>query len=124
MSLDLAPLVGGLKDTSVIGTMASGLVGSDILRIAGEVRAMEAGGAKICNLTVGDFQPREFAIPAKLRDDIASALAAGETNYPPGDGVPALRQAVQRLYERELGLKYPLEGILIAGGARPVIYGA
>jgi alkanesulfonate monooxygenase SsuD/methylene tetrahydromethanopterin reductase-like flavin-dependent oxidoreductase (luciferase family) len=55
----------------------------------------EAGGAKICNLTVGDFQPREFASPAKLRDDIAAALAAGETNYPPGDGVPALRQAVQ-----------------------------
>jgi aspartate aminotransferase len=124
MSLDLAPFMGGLKDTSVVGTMAAGLVGSDILRIAGEIRAMEAGGAKICNLTVGDFQPREFAIPTKLRDDIASALAAGETNYPPGDGVPALRQAVQRFYERALGLKYPLEGILIAGGARPVIYGA
>jgi aspartate aminotransferase len=30
---------------------------------------------------------------------------------------------VQRFYERDLGLKYPLDSVLIAGGARPVIYG-
>jgi aspartate aminotransferase len=103
--------------------MARGLIGSEILRIAAEIREHVAQGRKVCNLTVGDFSPREFPIPEGLSRHISSALQAGETNYPPSDGVLELRQAVQRFYERALGLKYPLEGILIAGGARPIIYG-
>ncbi|MBA4071678.1 MAG: aminotransferase [Gemmatimonas sp.] len=102
--------------------MAAGLTGSEILKIAGEIRAMVRGGAPICNLTVGDFDPAQFPIPARLRDGVATALAKGETNYPPADGVPELRQAVQAYYRRELGLAYPIECIHVTGGARPVIY--
>ena len=121
MALDLTSLLGPRRDDTV-GTMVRGLIGSEILRIAGEIRELVAQGKQVCNLTVGDFSPREFPIPALLGDAIASALKAGETNYPPSDGVLTLRQAVQRFYERSLGLKYPLESVLIAGGARPVIY--
>ena len=108
---------------SRVSAMAAGLVGSEILKIAAEIRALVRDGAKICNLTVGDFDPRQFPIPEQLRLEIGKALERGETNYPPSDGMPELRQAVQRYYERELGLAYPMESILIAGGARPVIYG-
>jgi aspartate aminotransferase len=121
MALDLSSLLGPRRDDTV-GTMVRGLIGSEILRIAGEIRELVAQGKQVCNLTVGDFSPREFPIPASLGDAIAAALKAGETNYPPSDGVLALRQAVVRFYERALGLKYPLESVLIAGGARPVIY--
>lgn len=106
-----------------VSTMAAGLTGSEILKIAAEIRAMVRDGAKICNLTVGDFDPKEFPIPDRLRDEVGSALTRGETNYPPSDGVLELRQAVQAYYRRELGLSYPIESILITGGARPVIYG-
>lgn len=121
MALELTSLLGPLRDDTV-GTMARGLVGSEILRISAEIRELVARGKQVCNLTVGDFSPREFPIPAVLGDSIASALKAGETNYPPSDGVLALRQAVLGFYERSLGLRYPLESVLIAGGARPVIY--
>ncbi|WP_426733781.1 pyridoxal phosphate-dependent aminotransferase [Myxococcus faecalis] len=123
MALDLTSLPRPSRDDATVGTMARGLVGSEILRIAAEVRELVAKGRKVCNLTVGDFSPREFPIPEGLRTHITAALQAGETNYPPSDGVLGLRQAVQRFYERALGLKYPLEGIVIAGGARPIIYG-
>lgn len=106
-----------------VSKMASGLVGSEILKIAADIRAMIRGGKKICNLTVGDFDPKQFPIPVKLKTEIGKALDKGETNYPPSDGVLELRQAVQRYYERELGLKYPVESFLICGGARPAIYG-
>ncbi len=105
-----------------LGTMVSALIGSEILKIAGEVRALERAGRPVCNLTVGDFAPREFRIPQPLERAIAQALADGQTNYPPADGLLALREAVQSFYARALGLSYPLEGILIAGGARPLIY--
>jgi aspartate aminotransferase len=122
MAIDLTSLPRPSRDDTTVSTMARGLVGSEILRIAAEIRELVAKGNKVCNLTVGDFSPKEFPIPDGLRDQIGAALQAGETNYPPSDGVLDLRQAVQRFYERSLGLKYPLEGITIAGGARPVIY--
>jgi aspartate aminotransferase len=122
--LDLAALARdpGPDPDSRISTMAAGLIGSEILRIASEIRALIASGRPVCNLTVGDFDPRYFPIPAKLAEGTRAALERGETNYPPSNGMPDLRQAVGRFYERELGLRYPVESILIHGGARPVIY--
>jgi aspartate aminotransferase len=120
-ALDLAALA---KQTGPnrVSEMAGSLVASEILKIAGQIRGLVQGGKSICNLTVGDFDPKQFPIPERLRSEIVKALDAGETNYPPSDGVLQLRQSVQRYYRRELGLEYPVESILIAGGARPLIY--
>jgi aspartate aminotransferase len=122
--LDLAELVrdAGPDPRSRLSGMASGLVGSEILRIASEIRALVASGRSVCNLTVGDFDPRHFPIPPQLAAGVQAALERGETNYPPANGIGELRQAVMRFYERELGLRYPLESVLICAGARPVIY--
>src|SRR5690242_17364143 len=54
MALDLNPLFGPRRDDTV-GTMARGLQGSEILRIAAEIRELVAQGKQVCNLTVGDF---------------------------------------------------------------------
>lgn len=107
-----------------VSAMAAGLVGSEILRIAAEIRALKAAGRSVCDLSVGDFDPRQFPIPEGLASAIQAALTKGETNYPPSNGVLELREAVRRFYARELGLDYPLGGVLVAGGARPLIYGA
>jgi aspartate aminotransferase len=122
--LDLAALAreAGPHPDQRVSSMASGLVGSEILRIASEIRALVASGRQVCNLTVGDFDPRHFPIPAQLVEGIQAALEKGETNYPPSNGMPELRQAVARFYERELGLRYPVDSILIVAGARPFIY--
>jgi aspartate aminotransferase len=112
----------GPSPSGRVSTMAAALVGSEILRIAGEIRALKATGRAICDLTVGDFAPSQFPIPARLAAGIHEALDRGETNYPPSSGIAPLREAVARLYERDLGLCYPVESVLIVGGARPVIY--
>jgi aspartate aminotransferase len=107
-----------------LSALARGVIGSEILKIAAEIRALKAKGAAICNLTVGDFDPAYFPIPAELLEGTRAALAAGHTNYPPSDGVLALRESVTRFYARELDLSYPVESVLVAGGARPLLYGA
>src|SRR5438552_2226896 len=107
-----------------LSALARGLTGSEILKISSEVRVAVASGKEILNLTVGDFSPSEFRIPPELERDIIEALRAGETNYPPSDGTMELRRAVVRFYEEELSLRYPVESVLIAGGARPIIYAA
>ena len=105
-----------------LSTLAAILEPSTILRIAGEIRALQSQGRDICDLTVGDFDPKHFPIPEKLREGVKAALDAGATNYPPSPGIPALREAVQRFYSRHLGLNYPVDSVLIAAGARPLIY--
>ncbi len=107
-----------------LSAMARRLRGSVILRIAGEVRAMIAAGKPVCNLTVGDFDPKQFPIPAVLRDAVTRALANGETNYPPSEGLLPLRKAIADYVEREQGVRYPIESVLVAGGGRPVVYAA
>ena len=103
--------------------MAEGLIGSEILRIAAAIRQMQQDGRPVLNFTVGDFDPRYFPIPEKLKKAIFEALEKGETNYPPSNGILELRRAVQRFYERELHLSYPTESVLISSGARPALYG-
>jgi aspartate aminotransferase len=123
--MEIAPLfLPADEGDAGLSSLARGVIGSEILRIAAEIRALKAKGAEICNLTVGDFDPALFPIPAELLEGTRAALAGGHTNYPPSDGVLALREAVVRFYARELGLVYPVESVLIAGGARPLLYGA
>jgi len=107
-----------------LSALAQGLVGSEILKIAGEIRALADAGRDICNLTVGDFSSKEFRIPDRLLHEIVEALQRGETNYPPSDGVKEMRNAVVQLYDEAFGMTIPIESTLIAGGARPIIYAA
>jgi aspartate aminotransferase len=102
----------------------TGLAGSRILAIADEVRALQAAGRQVCNLTIGDFDPREFPIPAPLLERIEGALRRGETNYPPAAGMPALREQIAALYAREFGLSVPIGSIVVTGGSRPGLFAA
>jgi aspartate aminotransferase len=101
-----------------------GLIGSEILRIAADVRELIAAGRPLCNLTVGDFNPEQFPVPETLLQNLQRALLRGETNYPPSNGLKSLREAVIEFTARRWGARYPLESVLIASGARPILYGA
>lgn len=102
--------------------MANSMVGSSILVIANEIRDLLARGVDVANMTVGDFDPREFPIPERLRALLVEAIEEGGTNYPPPAGLSELRQAVRQLVKRTQGLDYPLDGIAIVGGGRPSLY--
>jgi aspartate aminotransferase len=105
-----------------VSQMADGLVGSEIIKLAGEVNQRISQGEKIYNLTIGDFNPQIFPIPERLQDLIIEAYRQGQTNYPAANGIIELRKAVSRFIEQKQGLKYDADHFLIAGGARPLIY--
>ena len=106
----------GTEEARRISAMSEGMSGSEILRIAAEIRAMTEAGQRVCNLTVGDFSPAEFRIPKFLENEVAEALRRGETNYPPSNGVAPLREAISRFYKRMLGLDYPASSVLVTSG--------
>jgi len=105
-----------------VSNMAENLIGSEIIKLAGEIRQLMAQGEKIYNFTIGDFDPKIFPIPTKLRDGIIEAYIQNETNYPAADGIAELRKAVAALIQKWQNLNYGEQEILIAGGARPLIY--
>lgn len=102
--------------------MAENLIGSEIIKLGGEIRELIAKGNKIYNFTIGDFDPKVFPIPTALKEGIIAAYQAEMTNYPPANGLVELRKAVVNTIKTYQGLDYDAEEILIAGGARPIIY--
>lgn len=105
-----------------VSYMAENLIGSEIIKLAAEVNAKIKAGEKIYNFTIGDFNPKIFPIPAELKQAIIDAYLNDETNYPAADGLQELRDAVANFIKQYQHLEYKPNEILIAGGARPVIY--
>jgi aspartate aminotransferase len=98
------------------------LIGSEIVKLGGEIRERIRKGERIYNFTVGDFDPQIFPIPKELEDEIVEAYRNNFTNYPPGEGSLELRQAVSEFSKHYQRLEYNTDEILIASGGRPLIY--
>ncbi len=107
---------------SKVSKLAENIIGSEIIKLAAEVNEKIKQGEKIYNMTIGDFNPKEFPIPAELKQYIVDEYFADQTNYPAADGMLELRNAVSNLLKEREILDYKNDEILIAGGARPVIY--
>lgn len=106
----------------VAGHMAENLIGSEIIKLAGEINAKIKAGEKIFNLTIGDYNPEHFPIPGLLKDQIKKAYDDNQTNYPAGEGILALREAIQQYIKEEGEMDYSVNEVLVAGGSRPLIY--
>ena len=111
-------------ESTLISNMAENLQGSEIIKLAGEIKEKIARGEQVYNFTIGDFDPAVFPIPQELKEAIITAYNNDETNYPAANGIAELRKAVAQFITAELGLEYTPDEYLIAGGARPLIYAA
>lgn len=107
---------------SKLSRLAETLIGSEIVRLGNEIAVRVNRGEKIYNYTIGDFDPQIFPIPQELEDAIVDAYRNKQTNYPPGDGILELRQAVASFIKDREGIEYAANEVLIAGGGRPLIY--
>jgi aspartate aminotransferase len=86
-----------------------------------KVRELRAQGVKIVGLSSGepDFMSPKHAIEAAYR----SALA-GETKYPPQDGIKPLKEAIQRKFKRDNNIDYALDEIMVSNGSKQIMYNA
>ncbi len=107
---------------SKLSQLAESLIGSEIVKLGNEINNRIRNGEKIYNYTIGDFAPAIFPIPELLEDGIVDAYRAGFTNYPPADGILALREAVSAFIGHYEGIHYEPNEIQIASGGRPLIY--
>ncbi|HMF72558.1 MAG TPA: aminotransferase class I/II-fold pyridoxal phosphate-dependent enzyme [Flavitalea sp.] len=98
------------------------LIGSEIVKLGGEIREKILQGEKIYNFTVGDFDPAIFPIPQALEDQIVEAYRKHFTNYPASEGNLDLRNALVAFLKEREALDFTTDEILVAAGGRPLIY--
>jgi aspartate aminotransferase len=105
-----------------LSLLAETLIGSEIVKLGGEIREKIRRGEKIYNFTVGDFDPAIFPIPQELEDGIVDAYRKHFTNYPAAEGNLDLRESIAIFLKEREGLVYTPEEIVVASGGRPLIY--
>jgi len=98
------------------------LIGSEIVKLGGEIREKIRQGQRIYNFTVGDFDPAIFPIPKELENEIVEAYREHFTNYPAAEGNLDLREAITSFLKEMQRLDYGPNEILVASGGRPLIY--
>ena len=102
--------------------LAETLIGSEIVKLGGEIRDKIRKGEKIYNFTVGDFDPAIFPIPKELEDAIIDAYRKHFTNYPAAEGNLDLRESIAVFLKDREDLVYNTDEILVSSGGRPLIY--
>ena len=110
------------KKSGNLSQLANTLIGSEIVRLGGEIKQKIKAGETIYNFTIGDFDSSIFPIPKKLEDEIIEAYKNKLTTYPPADGILQLRESVSKFIKDREGLDFKTNEILIAAGGRPLIY--
>jgi aspartate aminotransferase len=84
-------------------------------------RELAAKGVKVISLASGE---PDFPTPPHAIEAAHQAALSGDTKYPPQDGTPALKAAVQRKFRRDNNLDYALDEILIGNGGKQIIHSA
>lgn len=84
-------------------------------------KALRATGVDVIDLGLGE---PDFPTPAHIAEAAHAAALRGETLYTAAAGTPALRAAVADKFRRENGLDYMPDDIVVANGAKQIIFNA
>lgn len=84
-------------------------------------KALRAKGLDVIDLGLGE---PDFSTPPHVAEAAHRAALAGDTLYTASAGTPALRAAVAEKFKRENGLDYAPEDIVVANGAKQIIFNA
>jgi aspartate aminotransferase len=92
-----------------------------IVQMSTRAREMRAEGHDVISLAIGepDFPTPPLGIEAAHR-----AALDGLTKYPPVDGTPELKSAIRRKFQRDQGLDFEANQVMVANGGKQAIFNA
>src|SRR5262249_10156926 len=82
---------------------------------------MKADGVTVHDFSLGE---PDFPTPPHIRDAAVRAIDAGHTHYTPAAGIPELRGAVARWYQKAYGVRSVPEQVIVSAGAKHSIWTA
>lgn len=87
--------------------------------VLAKARALEAQGRDIVHLEIGE---PDFDTPDNIRKAAEKAIWDGQTHYGPSAGLMVAREAVCEYFEKDRGLKYTPDQIVLTPGGKPIIF--
>ena len=88
---------------------------SPTLAVDARAKELKAQGKDIINLGAGE---PDFDTPEHIKEAAIRAIRAGFTKYTAVDGTPSLKQAIVAKFERENGLRFTPDQVLVSVGGK------
>jgi aspartate aminotransferase len=104
-----------------ISKMAAAVQPSATLAAGAKAKQMKAQGIQVFDFSLGE---PDFTTPEHICQAAVRAMQAGHTHYTPASGIPELRGAVARFYQKTYNIRYTPEQIIISNGAKHSIHNA
>ncbi|MCS7159995.1 MAG: pyridoxal phosphate-dependent aminotransferase [Gemmatales bacterium] len=92
---------------------------SATLAAGAKAKQLRAQGIQVFDFSLGE---PDFPTPEHICRAAVEAMNKGHTHYTPANGIPELRAAIARSYERHYGLGYQPEEVIVSNGAKHAIY--
>ena len=92
---------------------------SSTLALTAKINAMVAGGLDVVKFGAGE---PDFDTPDHIKSAAVEALNQGFTKYTPVAGITELREAIVDKFERDNGLSYEANQVIVSCGAKHTIY--
>ena len=94
---------------------------SATIAVTDKARALKAAGRNVIGLGAGE---PDFDTPANIKLAAIHAIEAGKTKYTDVGGIPELKEAIIAKFQRENGLTYKPNQIIVGTGGKQVLYNA
>ena len=94
---------------------------SATIAVTDKARALKAAGRNVIGLGAGE---PDFDTPANIKLAAIRAIEAGKTKYTDVGGIPELKDAIAAKFQRENGLAYKPNQIIVGTGGKQVLYNA
>ena len=104
-----------------ISKMAAAVQPSATLAAGAKAKQMKAEGICVFDFSLGE---PDFTTPEHICKAAVKAMQDGHTHYTPANGIPELRSAVSRWYQKTYGLRYSAEQVIISSGAKHSLHNA
>jgi len=92
---------------------------SATLAITARAKALRAQGVDVISFGAGE---PDFDTPEHIKDAAIRALEGGFTKYTPATGIEELKEAICEKFERENGLSYSPEEVIVTCGGKQALY--
>jgi aspartate aminotransferase len=104
-----------------ISRFASSIQPSATLAAAAKARQLKAEGIHVFDFSLGE---PDFPTPEHICRAAYKAMQDGHTHYTPASGIPELRAAIARWYQKLYGLRCTADQVIVSNGAKHSLYNA
>src|ERR1051326_4371172 len=104
-----------------LSRLASLVQPSATLAAAARAKQMKAEGIPVLDFSIGE---PDFPTPEHICQAALKSMQEGHTRYTAPSGIPELRAAVSRLYQKTYGIRYNADQVVISNGAKHSLHNA